>query len=116
MTNCERPKPGELIYVTPECPLCGGNVDCDGTSFWCEPCGVTWGMRPGDEGEFDPDSEQCPMAIEHGGHPVLSGRCVLSESHSGKHNNGKTQWGMDSSGYHRSVGSRFVDVCEPVSS
>lgn len=40
------------LDVRPWCPVCdnGQQVDTDGTSWWCEKCGVTWCMD-GTKGE-----------------------------------------------------------------
>jgi len=91
-----RPRPGELYWRSPDCPLCDNETQSDGDSFRCYQCRCSWSYRGGD-GEWDePDEPICPKFLAHHKHPILSGRCLLGEGHEGgEHNNGNTSWRSD---------------------
>lgn len=48
-----------LEFLTPDCPVCGLSTECDGDSFRCVECRISWGLN-GEDGERwdkDPDAE-----------------------------------------------------------
>jgi hypothetical protein len=109
MSDIDRPAPGELIVISPECPLCGKETEVD-EGFTCWPCGAYW-SRIDSPGEWvEPDDPRCCVSLIHAGHPILSGQCVKSEGHGGEHNNGDTSWPDGMSSYHRIVGCTEVEV------
>lgn len=77
-----------LEWRTPPCPACDRDTDCDGNTYWCEACGLTWDGdydspgRPADE-----DAPQCSAMIapytESRSDALRSRwyRCVLDDGH-----------------------------------
>lgn len=46
-----------LEFLTPDCSVCGLRTECDGDSFWCVECRISWGRNGEDAERWDNDSD-----------------------------------------------------------
>lgn len=48
-----------LEFLTPECSVCGRSTECDGDTFSCVECRITWGRNGEDPERWDnaPEAE-----------------------------------------------------------
>ena len=90
-----RPKPADLEFRCPDCPMCDKETDTDGDSFVCYGCEAAWAMD-GTRGHwFDGGQIACPSLIEwfntdrleaeHESIRHLVERCILPDDHGGRH-------------------------------
>lgn len=88
MTTAKRSPLPPLVVQLPLCPICDKEVNYDGDTFWCETCHGTWASdRYDEDGEANPDVEQCPAEIApyaDGEYTTIRGyrfRCVRDVGH-----------------------------------
>lgn len=91
-----RKLPGDLEFLTPQCPICAEYTDPVDAGFDCCECGVTWDERGENPQRIDPDAVQCPSlyaprylcADPEYGHPDAEvHRCWRDAGHGGMHCN-----------------------------
>lgn len=84
----------ELYHRSPDCSVCGEEVNHDGDSFHCEHCNAYWPDPHGEGTWYNEDDPQCasthqPMALNEyaKGKPYQYDikRCLLDADHAGKH-------------------------------
>jgi hypothetical protein len=86
-TENVRKLPGDLEFLTPNCPICTESTDCDGDGLSCYRCGIAWDSDGTNPERIDPDAKQCASLYAPNYNNAVEYRCWQDAGHEGDHHN-----------------------------
>lgn len=78
-----QPAVPDIEFEEPPCPICGTELNVDGDSFTCDPCGASWSMN-GTGGRWDdPAAPRCLATVNPfpTTDPDVVRECTLAQDH-----------------------------------
>lgn len=95
-----RELPGDLEFLTPQCPICAEYTDAMDGGLSCYPCGIAWDSDGTNPERIDPSAQQCtslytpPTCRLHPDHrDEREYRCWMDAGHDGDHHNPEKFYG-----------------------
>lgn len=98
-TENVRKLPGDLEFLTPQCPICAEHTDPEDGGYSCYRCGVAWDGHGENPERIDPDAAQCRSLYTllhrciHPDHVRAEYRCWMDAEHDGDHHNPESFYG-----------------------
>lgn len=84
-----RKLPGDLEFLTPNCPICAEYTDAVDGGLSCFNCGVAWDGDGTNPERINPDAVQCPslytIQYRHARNEDVDYRCWQDAGHAGDH-------------------------------
>jgi hypothetical protein len=93
-TENARKLPGDLEFLTPQCPICAEHTDAGDRSLSCHGCGIAWDKRGENPVRIDSDAKQCASLYTPYWRDAEY-RCWRDAEHVGKHYNPDSFYGWD---------------------
>jgi len=96
-TENVRKLPGDLEFLTPQCPICAEHTEPDDLGFDCLGCGISWNKRGENPRRIDPDAKQCGSLYTPSYNGAPEYRCWQDDDHEGDHHNPESFYGWATS-------------------